>query len=95
MAFKQRGGESASHVSVCSKRVLGGGNSHCNPQQECAWSVSGIVRPVGGASQRDGEGLRDWSCALTHHKDFGFYSERDVNHWRVLSGPTQLNFDPN
>lgn len=75
MAFKQRGGESASHVSVCSKRVLGGGNSQCNPQQECAWSVSGIVRPVGGASQGDGEGLRDWSCALTHHKDFGFYSE--------------------
>ena len=73
--LNKEGGESASHVSVCSKRVLGGGNSQCNPQQECAWSVSGIVRPVGGASQGDGEGLRDWSCALTHHKDFGFYSE--------------------
>lgn len=44
VVFKQRGGESASHVRMCSKGILGGGSSHCNPKQECAGSVSGTVR---------------------------------------------------
>ena len=60
VAFKQREGESASHVSMCSKGVLGGGNSDCNPKQEmCRHSEAGRR---GG--QRGGGGLGDWSCAV-------------------------------
>lgn len=47
-------------MSMCSKGVLGGGNSDCNPKQEMC-RCSEVGRRGG---QRGGGGLGDWSCAV-------------------------------
>lgn len=55
MMFRQRGGRECKPCEMCSKGVRRALHGHCNPEQECAGSVSGAGR---GSREMVG-GLRD------------------------------------